>query len=110
SASDGAALVVASQTVVRDYLDPADRAEYERGMREWLATRPPGDALWAELEAADEDAREAALVVHVRGSDGRLRDVELGRTSMHPSRVRRAPGAEAELRALLAREGAAARA
>lgn len=110
SASDGAALVVASQTVVRDYLDPADRAEYERGMREWLATRPPGNALWAELEAADEDAREAALVVHVRGPDGRLRDVELGRTGMHPRVVRRDAAAEAELRTVLAREDAVANA
>jgi hypothetical protein len=49
SAADRGALVVAVQTVVRDYLDPADRAECERGMREWLATHPAGDALWVEL-------------------------------------------------------------
>ncbi len=110
SASDRGALVIATQTVVRDYLDPGDRREYERGMREWLATHPPGDALWIELEAVDESAREAALVVHLRGRDGGLRSVELGRSAMHPSRIRRAPGAEAELRAALAREGAAAHA
>ncbi len=110
SASDRGALVVATQTVVRDELDPADRAEYERGMREWLATHPPGDALWTELEAVDADAREAALVAHVRAPDGRPRSVELGRTDMHPVRIRRVPGAEAELRSLLAREAAAAHA
>ncbi len=110
SASDRGALVVASQTFVRDYLDPADRAEYERGMREWLATHPAGDALWVELEPADERAREAALTVHLRAPDGRLRSVGLGRTGVHPVVVRRDPGAEAELRTLLAREPAAAHA
>jgi hypothetical protein len=58
----------------------------------------------------DVGAREAALTAHVRAPDGRLRAIELGRTGMHPVRIRRAPGADAELRALLAREGAAARA
>jgi hypothetical protein len=46
----------------------------------------------------------------VRAPDGRLRAVELGRTGMHPVRIRRDARAEAELRALLAREGVAARA
>ena len=110
SATDRGALVLATQTVVRDDLDPADRAEYERGMREWLGTHPPGGALWTELEPLDAGAREAALVVHVRAPDGRLRSVELARTGMHPLRVRRRAGAEAELRALLARDGAAAHA
>jgi hypothetical protein len=87
--------------------DPADRAEYERGMREWLATHPAGDALWVELEAADAEASEAALVAHVRGPDGRLRSLELARSGMHPARIRRDPAAEAELRALLLREAAA---
>ena len=110
SAADRGALVVATQAVVRDYLDPADRAEYERGMREWLATHPPGDALWTELEPVEADAREAALVAHLRAPDGRLRSIELGRTGAHPVRIRRVPGAEAELRALVAREPAAAHA
>ncbi len=110
SASDRGALVVATQTVVRDYLDPADRAEYERGMRGWLATHPAGAALWVELEATAEAAKEAALVVHLRAADGALRSVELGRTGMHPVRIRRDPAAEAELRTLLAREPATAHA
>jgi hypothetical protein len=110
SASDRGALVIATQTVVRDYLDPADRAEYERGMREWLATHPAGAALWVELEATDEAAKEAALTVHLRAPGGAVRAIELGRTGMHPVRVRRDPAAEAELRMLLAREAAAAHA
>jgi hypothetical protein len=110
SAADPGALVIATQTVVRDYLDPADRAEYERGMRDWLATHPAGGALWVELEAADPDAREAALVAHVRAPAGGLRALELGRTGMHPVRIRRDTGAEAELRTLLARDAPAAHA
>jgi hypothetical protein len=110
SAADPAALVIATQTVVRDYLDPPGRDEYERGMRAWLATHPAGAALWVELEAVDAGADEAALVAHVRAPDGVLRSLELGRTGMHPLRVRRDAAAEAELRDLLARPGAAAHA
>ena len=110
SAADRGALVIATQTVVRDYLDPAERAEYERGMRNWLATHPAGETLWVELEAADPGAREGAITAHVRQPNGRLRSLELAWTGMHPSRVRRDRGAEAELRALLAREAAGARA
>jgi len=59
--------VLAFQTVVRDYLDEDERATYEAGMREWLASSPAGRALWVELEVRDE-AREggpaAALTVH----------------------------------------------
>ena len=36
------ALVLAYQTVMRDYLAPAERAEYEAGMRDWLAAQPAG--------------------------------------------------------------------
>lgn len=107
SAAEPGALVLATQTVMRDYLEPRDRAEYERGMREWLATHPPGAALWVELEAVDEEADAAALVTHVRAPGGALRALELGRTAMHPVRIRRDDGAEAELRALLAREAPA---
>jgi len=110
SAADRGALVVATQTVVRDYLDPVERAEYEDGMRGWLAAHPPGETLWVELEAAGDAAREAAITAHVRAPDGRLRSLELGRTGFHPARVRRDPRAEAELRALLVRGAAEARA
>ncbi len=104
SAAEPGVLVIATQTGVRDSLPPRDREEYERGMRDWLATHPPGDALWVELEGADVTAREAALVVHVRAHGGEVRSIELGRTGMHPTRVRRDEGAERELRELLARD------
>jgi hypothetical protein len=117
SASDRGALVIATQTVVRDYLDPADRAAYERGMREWLATHPAGDALWVELEAAPgsggpvhDGSAPAAIVAHVRAPGGEVRAVELARCGFHPTVVVRRPGADQELRALLAREGASAHA
>lgn len=98
------ALVLAYQTVVREYLDPEERAEYEDGMRAWLGTHPPGRALWVELEQADGEAIEAALVAHARAPMGDVRSVELARCGFHPAEVRRVPGAEAELRALVARE------
>src|SRR5512138_1338138 len=82
SAAERGALVLATQTVVRDYLDPADRAEYERGMRAWLATHPAGEALWVELEAAaggggpqHDGGLPAALVAHVRAPAGDVRTI-----------------------------------
>jgi hypothetical protein len=109
SAAERGALVIAYQTVVRDYLGPEEREEYEGGMRAWLATHPPGRALWVELEGVDGEAGEtpAAIVAHVRPPRGELRSIELGRCGYHPSRVLRRPHAEAELSALLARRGTA---
>jgi hypothetical protein len=105
SAAERGALVIAYQTVVRDYLAPDERGEYEAGMRAWLATRPPGQALWIELEGAAEGGEPpAAIAVHVRPPRGAPRTIELGRCAFHPSVVRRNPAGEAELRALLASE------
>lgn len=108
-------LVVAYQTVVRDYLEPGERDEYMAGMRAWLGTHAPGQALWVELEAAApgeagpgrRDEWPAALVAHVRAPLGDVRTIELGRCGFHPRRIARHAGAEAELRALLAREAQA---
>jgi hypothetical protein len=103
SAADTSALVLAYQSHVRDYLEPGERAEYEDGMRAWLATHPAGRALWIELEPIPGEAEPpVAIVAHVRGPKGEVRDVELGRCGHHPRRVHRRPGAEADLRALLA--------
>ncbi len=105
SASDAATLVIAYQTVVRDYLDPAERREYEAGMRNWLGTQPAGRALWVELEPENDGADlMGSIVAHVRAPRGELRDLELGRCELHPSWVERRPAGEAELRALLGRE------
>ncbi len=109
SAAEAGALVIAYQTVVRDYLDPGERAEYESGMRAWLASHPPGQALWVELEFfTDGEELPAAIVAHVRAPGGRLRSLELGRCGGHPARVLRRRAAEAELRELLANEARAA--
>lgn len=107
SAAEPGALVLAYQTLVRDYLEPEERAEYEGGMRAWLGTHPPGQALWVELEMANGVA-EAALVAHVRAPLGDLRTIELGRCDPHPTRIARAVEGAAELRSLLRAEAPAA--
>jgi hypothetical protein len=104
SAAEPDALVLAYQTIVRDYLEPAEREEYEAGMRAWLGTHPPGSALWAELERAprpEPDGLPAALVVHVRAPLGDLRTLELARCGFHPRVLRRRSAAEAELASAL---------
>ncbi len=111
SAADTASLVIAYQTVVRDYLEPGERKEYEAGMRDWLGAQPPGRALWVELEPLGDGADLlGSIVAHARAPGGELRDLELGRCELHPSRIERRPDGEAELRALLRREGSGARA
>jgi hypothetical protein len=111
SAAERGAVVLVYQTVVRDYLPPAERAEYEAGMRNWLATQPPGQALWVELESIGEEARledGAAIVAHVRAPGGEVRDLELARCGFHPTRIVPRPEAVAALTSLMARERAAA--
>jgi hypothetical protein len=109
SAADAGALVIAYQTVMRDYLAPEERGEYVDGMRAWLATHPPGQALWIELEllAAAGDL-PAAIIAHARGPSGELRSIVLGRCGPHPRRVHRVRSGEAELRELLAPSSQAA--
>jgi hypothetical protein len=83
------ALVLAYQTVVRDFLEPGERAAYEAGMRGWLAAHPPGRAVWVELEPVPEGVPGplGALVAHVRAPWGELRDLELARCTLHPLRL-----------------------
>jgi hypothetical protein len=109
SAAESGALVIAYQTIVRDYLAPEERGEYVDGMRAWLATHPPGQALWIELEGLEGEADPpVAIVAHVRGRGGELESLVLGRCGYHPRRVHRVREAEAELRALVAPEAHAA--
>lgn len=74
-----APVVLAFQTLVRDYLAPATRTAYEQGMREWLSDTPR--ALWVELEMdpADPDHR-VPIAAHVRDET-----IVLARTSYHPT-------------------------
>ena len=98
------ALVLAYQTVLRDYLEPSERAAYESGMRGWIRSHPSGTALWVELEAADGEDRSAmpgALVAHARASWGDLLDLELARCTMHPLQLHVDRRAVEVLRALL---------
>ena len=117
SAAEPDVLVLAYQALARDRLEPEEREVYEGGMRAWLGTHPPGQALWIELEppappadaARDQDllldgARDVLLVAHVRAPLGDLRTVELGRCGVASSQLARDRGAEAELRAILRRE------
>lgn len=102
SASGAGTLVIAYQTVVRDYLAPVERGEYEQGMRDWLATRTSGQALWMQLEPEPLGGEPAgALVAHVRAPGGGLRSIELARCGLHPRRLDVRAGAADELRALL---------
>ena len=110
SAAERRAVVLAYQTIMRDYLSPADRAEYEQGMRDWLGSHLPGQALWVELEIAGEDAapdQPAAIVAHVRAGGGEVRNLELAGCGYHPRTIWPRPAAVAELSALLAHEPAA---
>jgi hypothetical protein len=98
------ALVLAYQTVMRDYLEPAVRVAYEAGMRDWLGSHPAGRALWVELEPVDGDpagVMPGALVAHVRSPWGQLRDLELARCTLHPLQLDVRRRAVEELRALL---------
>jgi hypothetical protein len=104
SAANPATLVIAYQTVMRDFLAPEERTEYEAGMRAWLATHPPGRTLWVELEegAAGRDAENpAALTAHVRAPTGEVETLELARCGFHPVRLRVDREKERGLAALL---------
>jgi hypothetical protein len=104
SAAAPATLVIAYQTVMRDYLAPEERAEYEAGMRDWLANHPPGRTLWIELEqgAAGRDAENpAALTAHARAPTGEVETFELARCGFHPVRLRVDREKERGLAALL---------
>jgi hypothetical protein len=100
SAAARGILVLAFQTSAREDLAPDERADYEAGMRAWVGTHPPGQALWVELSASDGTAQESALVARARAASGEVRTVELARFDLHPARLHPNPGGVAELRGL----------
>jgi hypothetical protein len=94
-------LVLAYQTVVRDYLLADARAAHAERMRAWVAGGAPGARVFVELEAAPDAWTDAtgvsptpmALTAQVRaggerdrGDDG-VRVLTLGRCSYHPTLV-----------------------
>ncbi len=103
SAAETEALVIAYQTVMRDYLSPAEAAEYTAGMNDWLATHPAGQALWVELEFHPGGVPQlpCGLVAHVRAPDGEVRTLVLARCSYHPTLLEPDPDAAAELGRML---------
>lgn len=85
---DAPGFVLAFQSIVRDYLPPAERAAYREGMFAWLA-RHPGTAAWVELE---HDPRGAPCLVEVhRYVAERLVSTALGTCGPHPDSVTPAP-------------------
>ena len=102
SAAHPGALVIAYQTLLRDYLPPDERAEYVEGMRAWIAAQPPGQALWMELELAPGDGElPCTLTAHVRAPRGGVRTLVPARCGYHPTVLRPDPTAVLELQAAL---------
>jgi hypothetical protein len=109
SRAEPGALVLAYQTIVRDLLEPAERAEYEAGMREWLGAQPPGRALWVDLEPHEGPPDlPAAIHAHARtAGGGAVVTLQLARCGYHPRRIVRGLAEVAALRELLGSGGAA---
>lgn len=82
--------MIVLQTIMRDYLSPEQQEAYEWGLGELLSSRPPGSALWLELEVdrdlSDPD-RSATLRAHVAGVRGQVRTHVLAVTHPHPRRL-----------------------
>jgi hypothetical protein len=88
------ALMLAYQTVVRDYLADASKARYLEGMTRWVAAETPEGPrrLWIELEAAPDGWKDPgglpmAIDAHVADRTGGARTITLARCSYHPDRL-----------------------
>ena len=81
-------LLIAYQTVVREYLPPEVANAYDTGMRALLASTPPGRLAWVELEAGDPADRvhPAAIIVHLRSGDGAT-SLQIARCHWHPQTI-----------------------
>jgi hypothetical protein len=99
-------VLLAYQTVVRDYLPDPAKARYLEGMTRWIAAQAPGGPrrLWVELEVApagwNDRAMPMALDVHLADGAGGTRRLTLARCSYHPDRLALDPDAVAALVAL----------
>jgi hypothetical protein len=83
-AADPSALVLVVQSFVREYLDSTESTPYVRDMHAWLASLPPGRALWVQLELASDGLEpRAELVAHASGAT----PVRIGRCGFHPRSV-----------------------
>jgi hypothetical protein len=94
-------VLLAYQTVVRDYLPEPVKARYTEGMTAWVAAEAAGGPrrLWIELEAGPDGwkdpAMPMALDVHVADGAGGARVLTLARCSYHPDRLAPDPAAVA---------------
>jgi hypothetical protein len=80
-------VVLAFQTIVRDYLEPDKRARYEREMRRWIADSAVASTVWVEIELENaEPDKPLPIVAHVRDATGVV-DIVLGTTGYHPAVV-----------------------
>lgn len=95
------AIVVAYQSIVRDYLSTAERAAYEAGMRAWLGDAAPGRALWLVFETG-AGGPAAPLPVDLTAEPSGGEPAVLARCAYHPTVVEPVAEAADRLRALLA--------
>jgi hypothetical protein len=96
-------LLLAYQTVVRDYLPEPLKVRYAEGMTRWVVAEVAGGPrrLWVELEMApggwQDLAMPMALDVHLADGAGGTRRLTLARCSYHPDRLATDSAAVAEL-------------
>jgi hypothetical protein len=86
---DDGRLALVCQTIVRDYLPQSEWETYQTGLQRWLLSRPPGLAMWVELEVSEQarqGGRPIALGVHLRGAEG-LCSFVLAHCEPHPRRL-----------------------
>jgi hypothetical protein len=81
-------LLLAYQSIAKEYMDAKGRKQFEAGMRDWLAKQAPARALWIELENAENPIPpyHVAITAHFRAGDD-VRSLELGRCGFHPTDV-----------------------
>jgi hypothetical protein len=95
---DPTALIIVSQTFVRDYVEPAEAEVYAREMNDWLAETPRGRAVWMQLELTPERGpNPAELVAH----PARGEPMQMARCSYHPTTIAVVPSAVEQLRRAL---------
>lgn len=87
---DVGVFVLAYQSFVRGYLEPARQEAYVRGMRAWLASLTPGRAAWVECEMGDgnEPQFPAQMLAHAHVGGGEVRAFPIARCSYHPRVVK----------------------
>ncbi len=94
------ALIVVSQTFVREYIEAAEAVTYAAEMRALLAELRPGRAVWTQLELArDGKVPSSLLVAHCAGGS----PLAIARCGHHPTTVAVDVAAAERLRASLVR-------